>query len=153
MKLFNRYLCWITLLYGTILIVHSVPINLMNAQPNNKKMDRRMDLIDTSKRLISQGRSFNTITAFVTDPALLVTILHSLEVAYWTLPFGFILSPIINLFRMPNKRSYIGGPFSAKKPKVRMNEAELKHFYQLLSKAVEKIEHLNRTHKRGQRLN
>ena len=52
-----------------------------------------------------EGQSlFSTITSFVTDPALLVTILHSLEVAYWTLPFGMVVKPIINLFRIPNRR-------------------------------------------------
>lgn len=68
------------------------PVVVM-AAPN--RLQSRMDSI--------QPRS--SITAFVTDPALLVTILHSLEVAYWTLPFGFIMKPIINLFRMPNRRS------------------------------------------------
>lgn len=42
---------------------------------------------------------------FLTDPSLLITVLHSLEVAYWTFPFGFILTPVINFFRVPNKRS------------------------------------------------
>jgi len=41
---------------------------------------------------------------FITDPSLLITVLHSLEVAYWTFPFGFVLSPIINFFRVPNRR-------------------------------------------------
>ncbi len=76
-----------------------------------------------------------SITAFVTDPALLVTILHSLEVAYWTLPFGFILTPIINLFRMPNRR----------RMEVRKEAESLKvqQFYQTLTTAIEKIEKLN----------
>lgn len=56
----------------------------------------------------SKGSTFSTLTAFVTDPALLVTILHSLEVAYWTLPFGVIFKPIMNLFRMPNRRMDTG---------------------------------------------
>lgn len=42
---------------------------------------------------------------FITDPSLLITVLHSLEVAYWTFPMGFALSPIINFFRVPNRRS------------------------------------------------
>lgn len=41
---------------------------------------------------------------FLTDPSLLITVLHSLEVAYWTFPFGFILTPVINFFRVPNRR-------------------------------------------------
>jgi len=42
---------------------------------------------------------------FFADPSLVVSILHTLEVAYWTLPFGFILTPLLNLLRMPNRRS------------------------------------------------
>lgn len=42
---------------------------------------------------------------FITDPSLLITVLHSLEVAYWTFPFGFLLKPVINFFRVPNRRS------------------------------------------------
>jgi len=41
---------------------------------------------------------------FITDPSLLITVLHSLEVAYWTFPFGFILTPVINFFRVPNRK-------------------------------------------------
>lgn len=41
---------------------------------------------------------------FLADPALFVSILHTLEVAYWSMPLGFLLMPIINFFRMPNKR-------------------------------------------------
>lgn len=41
---------------------------------------------------------------FLADPSMFVTILHSLEVAYWSLPFGFVLMPIINFFRVPNRR-------------------------------------------------
>ncbi|KAF7491062.1 hypothetical protein SSS_08334 [Sarcoptes scabiei] len=53
---------------------------------------------------IEPRSGLSRITAFVTDPALLVTILHSLEVAYWTMPLGFLLNPLINLFRIPNRR-------------------------------------------------
>jgi len=42
---------------------------------------------------------------FLTDPSLVVTILHTLEVAYWTLPLGFLLMPIMNFFRVPNRRT------------------------------------------------
>lgn len=42
---------------------------------------------------------------FMLDPSLFVSILHTFEVAYWTLPFGFLLMPILNIFRVPNRRS------------------------------------------------
>lgn len=50
---------------------------------------------------ISPRRLFD----FITDPSLLITVLHSLEVAYWTFPLGFVLTPVINFFRVPNRRS------------------------------------------------
>ena len=95
-------------------------------------MSQVLNLLSSQRHDKIEKRS---ITAFVTDPALLVTILHSLEIAYWTLPFGFILTPIINLFRMPNRR----------RMDVRNEEDSLKvqQFYQTLTKAIEKIEKLN----------
>jgi len=82
-----------------------------------------------------------SITAFVTDPALLVTILHSLEIAYWTMPFGFILTPIINLFRMPNRRMDEDHNGS-------VNNARTRHFYRMLIKSIAKIEKMNgKTHR------
>lgn len=89
-----------------------------------KHLQTRMDMI--------QPRS--SITAFVTDPALLVTILHSLEVAYWTLPFGFIIKPIINLFRMPNRRS----------DDLAVNDVQLNNFYRKFVQSVKKIESLQK---------
>lgn len=57
------------------------------------------------KRVIAEAVSPRRLFDFVTDPSLLITILHSLEVAYWTFPFGFLLMPVINFFRVPNKRN------------------------------------------------
>ena len=92
-------------------------------------------------KLLPSGRQPSieprSITAFVTDPALLVTILHSLEIAYWTLPFGFILTPIINLFRMPNRRT-------GSQSDINVDSVQTKKFYQTLIKAIEKIEKLNK---------
>lgn len=55
---------------------------------------------------------------FITDPSLLITVLHSLEVAYWTFPLGFALSPIINFFRVPNRRSDNGGQIKKRKRSI-----------------------------------
>lgn len=57
------------------------------------------------KRVIAEAVSPRRLFDFVTDPSLIITILHSLEVAYWTFPFGFLLMPVINFFRVPNKRN------------------------------------------------
>jgi hypothetical protein len=53
-----------------------------------------------NKDVMSSRALFN----FITDPSLAVTILYTLEIAYWTLPLGFLLMPIINFFRVPNRR-------------------------------------------------
>jgi len=72
------------------------PIGLYQALTGSSKAD---------KRIISEQVSPRRLFDFVTDPSLIITILHSLEVAYWTFPFGFLLMPVINFFRVPNKRS------------------------------------------------
>lgn len=61
-------------------------------------------LLNSVKQDKPQARQQIPGMDFLGDPALLVTILHSLEIAYWSLPFGFVLSPIINFFRIPNRR-------------------------------------------------
>ena len=56
------------------------------------------------RTIIADAVSPRRLFDFVTDPSLIITILHSLEVAYWSFPFGFMLMPVINFFRVPNKR-------------------------------------------------
>ena len=41
---------------------------------------------------------------FLADPSIFVTMLSSLEQMYMTFPFGFLLKPIVNFFRVPNRR-------------------------------------------------
>ena len=70
-----------------------------------------------NKLLVNQrAQSRQSPLDFLTDPSLLVTILHSLEVAYWSTPLGFVLMPIINFFRVPNKRSSHYNPETFKIP-------------------------------------
>lgn len=68
---------------------------------SNKISARSMKIEPRQLEALSPKRFFD----FITDPSLLITVLHSLEVAYWTFPFGFLLKPIINFFRVPNRRS------------------------------------------------
>ncbi|KAI1307216.1 hypothetical protein HDE_00828 [Halotydeus destructor] len=72
---------------------------------------------------------------FLTDPSLIITILHSLEVAYWNLPGGFLLMPVINFFRVPNKRRRrsIGGHFEHVHAP---NGLKLKAFQDTLARAL-----------------
>lgn len=129
---------WALILLSHLLVITCLPLNFVRKSAHSELRPKSIDMSQVLS-LLSNPRhdkiEKRSITAFVTDPALLVTILHSLEVAYWTLPFGFILTPIINLFRMPNRRR-IG---------VRNEEDNLKvqQFYQTLTKAIEKIEKLN----------
>lgn len=55
---------------------------------------------DTSlkKRNSIEAISPRRIFDFITDPSLIITILHSLEVAYWSFPMGFLLMPVSQLF-------------------------------------------------------
>lgn len=69
---------------------------------------------------------------FLTDPSLLITILHSLEVAYWTFPFGFVLTPVINFFRVPNRRSLDPGSRSGRGRRSTANEERLKMIHMRL---------------------
>ena len=130
---------WALLLLSyNLLVITCLPLNLSRKSALNELRPRAIDMSQVLKLLSPQRHDKiekRSITAFVTDPALLVTILHSLEVAYWTLPFGFILTPIINLFRMPNRR----------RMEVRKEAESLKvqQFYQTLTTAIEKIEKLN----------
>lgn len=51
------------------------------------------------------GLPIQEIFGFLSDPSLIVTLLYTLEIAYWTLPLGFFLTPFINFFRVPNRRN------------------------------------------------
>jgi hypothetical protein len=65
-------------------------------------LKRRMSASpSTDRRSVAESRMFFD---FLLDPSMMVTILHSLEMAYWSLPFGFLLMPLINFFRVPNRR-------------------------------------------------
>ena len=79
---------------------------------------------------------------FMTDPSLVVTILHTLEVAYWTLPMGFLLMPIINFFRVPNRRSGRSGESQPRMGTKEELRRTLDRFYTILSKAIDKYERL-----------
>ena len=50
---------------------------------------------------------------FLADPSIFVTMLSSLEQMYMTFPFGFLLKPIVNFFRVPNRRRK-RSPFSSR---------------------------------------
>ena len=41
---------------------------------------------------------------FIADPSIFVTMLSLLEQMYLTVPFGFLLKPVVNFFRVPNRR-------------------------------------------------
>jgi hypothetical protein len=75
---------------------------------------------------------------FLTDPSLLITVLHSLEVAYWTFPFGFVLTPVINFFRVPNRRSLDAK--SGRRKRSSLNDPKLKLLHVQLMKSIEKAE-------------
>lgn len=64
------------------------------------------------------------------DPSLIVTILYTLEVAYWTLPLGYLLMPLINFFRVPNRRRMDGGQLAGQPLNVAANDlAELRSWW------------------------
>lgn len=106
-------------------IIYALAVSLVKVQPQDQRQQLLPLLLppDSPASTISRGdfSSSNSLTIqprqsleslspkrffdFITDPSLLITILHSLEVAYWTFPFGFLLKPIINFFRVPNRRS------------------------------------------------
>lgn len=143
MKLSVRQLCLLAL--TSLLSLHLAECVPLTVSGKTSRGDISTSAIDVSRVLrFLQSKSApkmeaRSITAFVTDPALLVTILHSLEVAYWTLPFGFILTPIINLFRMPNRRRI--------ETRTEMASPQTQNFYQTLEDAIKKIEKLNKEKK------
>lgn len=86
------------------LLHHVMPLHMRNkliAERSGNAGSRPGPAARTSLEQLSPKRFFD----FLTDPSLLITVLHSLEVAYWTFPFGFVLTPVINFFRVPNRRS------------------------------------------------
>lgn len=95
------------LLFVTIVLLINQGYNCSKIQVNKQK-DK---IISESKLLqilrqyrINQPKASPRQLDFLADPSLLVTILHSLEIAYWSLPLGFVLMPLINFFRIPNRR-------------------------------------------------
>lgn len=58
------------------------------------------------KRLVSRPDRIESrvLLDFLADPSIFVTMLSSLEQMYMTFPFGFLLKPIVNFFRVPNRR-------------------------------------------------
>lgn len=129
----------------SVAVSHTGALSVLTTKPSSPRsfkfdptaydLNRVMKLLGSSRDKIEP----RGLTAFVTDPALLVTILHSLEIAYWTLPFGFILTPIINLFRMPNRR--LGRDIANRQS---IDVADVNHFHQTLLKAINKMQRLNR---------
>ena len=135
-----------------IITVESVPISdIKSGSSNNNNValpvtnsdNKRSVTLPSSTKLMNlllpkkhHKIDKRSITAFVTDPALLVTILHSLEVAYWTMPFGFLLQPIINLFRMPNRRSDTSSGFNFN------SDAKVRELYRNLIRTIHKFETL-----------
>lgn len=90
----------------------------------------------TSLEQLSPKRFFD----FLTDPSLLITVLHSLEVAYWTFPFGFILTPVINFFRVPNRRSSDSVRFAERIRGTPLNDADLRRLHKLYMKSLERAQ-------------
>ena len=109
--------------------------------------------LQSLKEVITQNRGADAVSSrglfdFMTDPSLVVTILHTLEVAYWTLPLGFLLMPIINFFRVPNRRN---GRLNRR---VSANEKEnlqimSKKFYEILKKTLENYENIEKKDIKG----
>lgn len=69
------------------------------------------------KRLMSRPDRIESrvLLDFLADPSIFVTMLSSLEQMYMTFPFGFLLKPIVNFFRVPNRRRK-RSPFFIDKP-------------------------------------
>lgn len=119
----------------TVCFVVSVALlGLLDAAPIGDQLKILRNLLPPKQDKIEAR---NTITAFITDPSLLVTILHSLEIAYWTLPFGFILTPIMNIFRMPNRRRNDDQP-------IQLDRERLTQLYLALNKAIAQLERLQK---------
>ena len=102
----------------------------------------------TNQRRQADAVSPRFIFDFLTDPSLVVTILHTLEVAYWTLPLGFLLMPIINFFRVPNRRN---GRFNRKLGQKEKQDFEqiIQKFYEILKKSVKNFEKLDENNLNG----
>ena len=98
----------------------------------------------TSLEQLSPKRFFD----FLTDPSLLITVLHSLEVAYWTFPFGFVLTPVINFFRVPNRRSLDATSKSDRTRRSAIHAVQLAHLHRQLLQSVAKMQQLNSRNRR-----
>ena len=112
-----------------------VPSRLIAAQRTGQQVPAPLNFkrsgveARSSLEQLSPKRFFD----FLTDPSLLITVLHSLEVAYWTFPFGFVLTPVINFFRVPNRRSL---QLSDRKKRSALNEDRLKLMHLRLLKSM-----------------
>lgn len=120
--------------------------HVMPLHTRNKVLSERLGITGlrsgpeprTSLEQLSPKRFFD----FLTDPSLLITVLHSLEVAYWTFPFGFVLTPVINFFRVPNRRSLdIMSKSNVRPKRSNVDAIQLQRVHQRL---VNSMEHANR---------
>lgn len=87
-----------------VFLIFSVPLAVRASSGDGKPSINLIQLLNAGKASKPQSRQQIPGMDFLADPSLLVTILHSLEIAYWSLPLGFVLMPIINFFRIPNRR-------------------------------------------------
>lgn len=110
-------------------------IIILESDGATMKRDVFTSPMDTDIRRI-QGPEPRLTLDFMLDPSLFVSILHSLEVAYWTLPFGFLLIPILNIFRVPNRRAVRISDFL-------MNRRMEREYEEILEKSLEKYSHQN----------
>ena len=143
MKLCSKYLTvGFQIFVGLLLLSPITTFSLVRSRieksqwPSEDNLNQLLRLLPRPRDKI-QARS--SLIPFLTDPALLVTILHSLEIAYWTLPFGFILSPIMNLFRIPNRRMDTGDA-----PHFVPKRIPLRQLYFAVNKVFKNIEKLQR---------
>lgn len=95
------------MLMDKILLSSGVVIMVMISLHSECASTKREIFIASGKQNIDRidGPESRLTLDFMLDPSLFVSILHTFEVAYWTMPFGFLLMPILNIFRVPNKRS------------------------------------------------
>lgn len=71
-----------------------------SVRPINERVnDKFMKYLNPSDQL--EGR---ILLDFFADPSVFVTMLSFLEQMYLTFPFGFLLKPLVNFFRVPNRR-------------------------------------------------
>ncbi len=97
------YLLVIILYLTTKSTANELSLNSTSSMSSHSRIMKLANVLTKfgrNKDVMSSRALFN----FITDPSLAVTILYTLEIAYWTLPLGFLLMPIINFFRVPNRR-------------------------------------------------